>query len=62
MSLVRSGAVGGYEKLVKRLGRNPVELMAQVGLSPAGYEFVTLRVRIPAIVGATAYRSRAPPA
>lgn len=34
----------------------------QVGLPPAGHEFVTLPVRIPAIAGTTVYRSRAPPA
>jgi len=35
MSLVRSGAIDGYEKLVKRLGGNPNELLAEVGLSSA---------------------------
>lgn len=35
MSLVRSGALAGYEKQVRRLGGNPVELLAQVGLSAA---------------------------
>jgi len=35
MSLVRSGAVEGYGKEVLRLGGNPVQLLAQVGLSPA---------------------------
>jgi AraC-like DNA-binding protein len=34
MSLVRSGALEGYERQVKRLGGNPVELLTQVGLSP----------------------------
>ena len=34
----------------------------QVGLVPTGYESATVPVRIPAIVGVTAYRSRAPPA
>ncbi|TDG15356.1 AraC family transcriptional regulator [Seongchinamella unica] len=35
MFLVRSGALSGYEKLVKRLGGNPIELLAEVGLSSA---------------------------
>ena len=35
MSLVRSGALEGYEKQVKRLGGNPGHLLSQVGLSPA---------------------------
>ena len=33
MFLVRSGAIGGYEKLVKRLGGNPNALLATAGLS-----------------------------
>ncbi len=33
-----------------------------VGLVPTGTEFGTVPVRVPALVGATAYRSRAPPA
>ncbi len=35
MALVRSGALAGYEKQVRLLGGNPVELLAQAGLSPA---------------------------
>lgn len=35
MSLVRSGALAGYEKQVRQLGGNPMELLAQVGLSAA---------------------------
>ncbi|RLQ23283.1 helix-turn-helix domain-containing protein [Seongchinamella sediminis] len=35
MFLVRSGAIDGYEKLVKRLGANPNALLAEAGLSPA---------------------------
>ena len=35
MFLVRSGAIGGYEKLAKRLGGNPNALLAEVGLSSA---------------------------
>ena len=34
----------------------------QVAPVAAGYEFETVTLRTPAIVGATAYRSRAPPA
>lgn len=35
MFLVRSGAIDGYEKLTRRLDRNPVELLAAVGLVSA---------------------------
>lgn len=35
MFLVRSGAIDGYEKLVKRLGANPKALLAEAGLSSA---------------------------
>lgn len=35
MSLVRSGAIEGYEKLTKLLGGNPVVLLAHVDLTPA---------------------------
>lgn len=35
MFLVRSGAIGGYETLVKRLGGNPNVLLAEAGLSSA---------------------------
>jgi AraC-like DNA-binding protein len=35
MFLVRSGALDGYEKLVQRLGRNPIHIMSEVGLSTA---------------------------
>lgn len=35
MALVRSGALAGYEKQVRRLGGNPVALLAQAGLTPA---------------------------
>lgn len=35
MFLVRSGAIDGYEKLVKKLGGNPIALLNQVGLTSA---------------------------
>lgn len=35
MSLVRSGAIDGFERLISDLGANPVELLAEVGLSQA---------------------------
>ena len=35
MFLVRSGAIGGYEQLGKRLGGNPNTLLAEVGLTSA---------------------------
>jgi len=35
MFLVRSGAISGYEKLVKRLGGNPIALLEEAGISSA---------------------------
>ena len=35
MFLIRIGAIDGYERLVTDLGGNPVQLLAEVGFSPA---------------------------
>jgi AraC-like DNA-binding protein len=34
MHLIRTGAIEGYETLIRKLGGNPIELLSEVGLSP----------------------------